>query len=327
MTFSRIGQFPLLYMGVTKGVLAVSGALVTLALRWLYRRMLRRGVPFTRQVVIAVAASYAASLPWTLVGNAVAYPFGDWLFGRAAPVRGPSAYLSGAVYHAFILLAWSLLYLGARHYVALAAERERAARAEALAHEARLQALRFQLQPHFLFNTLNAISTLVVEQRTDEASRMLARLSQFLRLTLDEHGTRQVTLDEELELVGRYLEIEQVRFADRLRVCYAVAADARAALVPALLLQPLVENAVRYAVAPREEGGTLAIEARRDGDRLLVSVADDGPGLPAGAAPRGIGLRNVRERLEQLYGDAHQLRLAEAAGGGLQVTIALPFAV
>jgi two-component system, LytTR family, sensor kinase len=327
MTFSRVGRFPLSYMVASKLVLATLGVVVSLGLRALYRRV-RRGEPSTaRIVVVAVVASYVAATVWTaahtLLDHRIAYLFDL----RPANIRSPLQLLYGAVYHAFALLAWSILYFAVTHHRALQAERERSLRAEALAQQARLQALRWQLNPHFLFNTLNAVSTLVAEERNAEAGRMLARLGDFLRLTLAGSDEPEVTVMDEIEYVRRYLDIERVRFGERLRVHFTHDRAAWGMRVPALLLQPLVENAVRYAIAPREEGGTLTIATRLDGATLRIVVQDDGPGLAGAAGAEsggGIGLANTRERLRQLYGDAARLALAEAPGGGLRVEIELP---
>jgi two-component system LytT family sensor kinase len=324
MTLSRVGRFPLDFMLLVKGELAVTGLLLTLGLRLVYRRMLAGGASLTRLVLASVVLSYVASVPWSLAGNAFMYAAARW-HPRVEPSGGLVWSLDGVVYQSFILLAWSLLYLGARHHRALQAERERALRAEALAQRARLDALRYQLNPHFLFNALNAVSTLVIDQRGDEAARMLARLSDFLRATLDGAGD-EVPLADELALVRGYLDIERVRFGDRLRTVVDADPATLGALVPVLLLQPLVENAVRHAVAPREEGGLVAVEARAAGDRLRLTVADDGPGLAAASptSSSGIGLANTRERLAQLYGAAHRFALEAAPGGGVRVVIELP---
>jgi two-component sensor histidine kinase len=326
MALSRIGAFPLPYMVASKGTLGLTGLLVTLGLRALYRRVLPPAAPIGRIVLVSVVASYLASLVWVAVNNVASAWYAGPLLGRRITIDNALELFNGAVYEAMALLAWSLLYFGIKHYRALQAERERALRAEALAHEARLRALRYQLNPHFLFNTLNAISTLVVERRTGEATRMLARLSDFLRLTLESGDAQEVPLDDELEFALRYLEIERVRFGERLTVRVEVEPEARSALVPAMLLQPLVENAVKHAVAPREGGGTIALEARRAGGVLRLVVADDGPGLAgdAHADGRGIGLANTRERLRQLYGAAHRLTLEPAPAGGLRVVVELP---
>jgi two-component system, LytTR family, sensor kinase len=333
MTTSRIGRFPLAYMAATKGALTVLGALLTaLLLRPLYRRLLRDDPPLPRLLAVVVAASYAVAILWTVADHLADVPIAATFLGRTTRYDGIGPLLNGSLYNAFILLAWSVLYVGVKQYLALAAERERALRAEARAHEARLEALRYQLNPHFLFNALNAVSTLVVEGRNAEATRTLARLGDLLRATLERPAAGEVPLADELELLRRYVDVEQVRLGDRLTVSVDVAPDAWAARVPALLLQPLVENAVRHAVAPREEGGRVTVTAatapRAGGGRTLrLTVSDDGPGIGNGGAPAaaGVGLANARTRLAQLYGDAHRFALGDAEGGGCRIEIELPF--
>jgi two-component system, LytTR family, sensor kinase len=204
----------------------------------------------------------------------------------------------------------------------------RASQLEARLAEAQLQALRMQLHPHFLFNTLNAISTLV-HRDPDAADRMIARLSDLLRISLEDIGVQEVPLRQELEFLERYLDIERIRFADRLSVDMEIAPETLGARTPYLILQPLVENAIRHGIAPRSTPGRVTIRARRDTGTLILEIADDGPGLPPGAAAPakdGVGISSTRARLEQLYGSAHRFELKNAASGGLVVTLVIPFA-
>ena len=234
-----------------------------------------------------------------------------------------------ASYHWNLLIYWAIVALvHARDYARDAQEhRVRAAELETGVAEARLQALTMQLRPHFLFNTLNAIAELIHED-PDAAERMVGRLADLLRRTLETDGSAEVPLATELELVDRYLDIQAVRFQDRLRVRWEVATDARAARVPAMILLPLVENAVRHGVSARPGPGEVGIRARREADTLRLEVWDDGPGLPAvsqNGARRGIGLANTRARLAQLYGATHRFELVDGAPTGLIVRMALPF--
>jgi hypothetical protein len=213
-------------------------------------------------------------------------------------------------------------------YARRSRERELAAsRLEKELTEARLDALKTQLQPHFLFNTLNMISTFVYED-PKTADAMLGHLSDFLRLTLRHSGVQEVALATELEFTGAYLAIMKARFEERLAVEVDATDEARAARVPHLLLQPLVENAVTHATSAHDRGGRVRIAARRCGERLAVVVEDDGPGLsgdPQGALSRGIGLSNTARRLAHLYGDAHTLSLVNREEGGLSVRVELPY--
>lgn len=328
MTLSRIGTYPLRFMVVAKGTLMVSGLVLSLGLRYVYRPLIRRGTPLITLVIVAVIASYAVSMVWTAIDNLLAVPMYP-AFGLRAPVYHTLLQVfNGAVYNAFAMLAWSVLYIGIRYYMALQSERERSLRAEAAAHRAQLEALRYQINPHFLFNALNAVSTLVTERRNDEAARMLARVSDFLRLTLTAPVRDEVPLADEIDYVRQYLDIERVRFGDRLRMEVDVAADAWEAAVPSFVLQPLIENAVRYAIAAREAGGTIVIEAKRAGPVLRVAIIDDGPGVREESRSNSngrIGLANTRDRLREMYGDRGRLELTNGNGGGTRATVEIPF--
>jgi sensor histidine kinase YesM len=193
--------------------------------------------------------------------------------------------------------------------------------------EARLDALRMQLNPHFLFNTLHAVSALIHDD-PDSADRVIARLSELLRLSLDQTKPQEVPLHEELVFLDRYLEIEQTRFADRLRVEKQVSPEVESALVPYLILQPLVENAIRHGIEPREDQGSVIIGAQRSNGMLQLRITDNGAGLAnqaEGASREGIGLSNTRSRLRHLYGENYRLELVSAAGGGLEARIDIPY--
>ena len=193
--------------------------------------------------------------------------------------------------------------------------------------QAKLQALRMQLQPHFLFNTLNAISTLV-HRDARAADEMIGNLSDFLRLTLETADQQEIPLRQELDFLDHYLAIEQVRFGERLRVSREIAPEALSALVPSLILQPLVENAIRHGLEPSRQAGLLTITASRAEGAVRLVVRDNGVGLkpaPAAAGREGIGLANTRARLRELYGEAARLELKAGPEGGLAVEITLPF--
>ena len=193
--------------------------------------------------------------------------------------------------------------------------------------EAQLASLRMQLNPHFLFNTLHAISALV-DRDPAGVRRMIARLSELLRSTLEEGAQPERTLEREVAFLSRYLEIMQLRFQGKLEVALDIDPEARTALVPTLILQPLVENAVKHGIANVRGGGRIDVRARREGDRLILSVRDTGPGpaAAAGAGPStGVGLRNTGERLRQMYGEADALSLRPAEGGGAIAEIRMPY--
>ncbi len=191
---------------------------------------------------------------------------------------------------------------------------------------AELQSLKMQLHPHFLFNTLNSISALLDED-AHAADEMLARLGDFLRLTLENSGAQTIALQEELEFLRRYLEIEQVRFQDRLTVGFAIDAETLAAQVPNMILQPIIENAIRHGIVERIAEGHIEITARRENDKLLLQVKDNGAGLqsPAISNGQGLGLSNTRARLQQIYGAAHRFELENASEGGTIARLEIPF--
>jgi two-component system LytT family sensor kinase len=216
------------------------------------------------------------------------------------------------------------------HWLILARrDREREQRTLALEAQlagAELQALRMQLHPHFLFNTLNTIAMLVREQDVTASVKLITQLSDVLRQVLRSVNTQEVPLSEEIAFTKSYLEIEEVRFADRLRVRWMVPDDVARGSVPHLILQPLVENALRHGIAQREDAGLLEIGARREGNRLLAWVSDDGPGLSATyAAGDGIGLSNVRARLAALYRADASLALESLPLGGVRATLSIPW--
>ena len=201
------------------------------------------------------------------------------------------------------------------------------ARLEAQLTGARLQALKMQMHPHFLFNTLHAISALM-HRDVEAADRMVARLSDLLRITLAHEGTQEVPLRQELEFLKPYLEIEQTRFGDRVQVRFDIPPDVLDAQVPHFILQPLVENSIRHGIAPRAGPGCIEIGAQRNGDQLCLQVRDDGCGLGRAASPaqgQGVGVSNTRARLEQLYGVRQHFRLADAPGGGTIAEVSIPY--
>lgn len=193
---------------------------------------------------------------------------------------------------------------------------------EAQLAQAQLAALKMQLQPHFLFNTLHAIATLM-EEDIKAAQRMLTRLSELLRLTLDHVGEQEVPLSKEIEFLKSYLEIEEIRFHDRLRITYDIPPETLEAQVPTLILQPLVENAIRHGIAPKAAGGSVSITASRNGGTLQITIIDDGRG--AAEIEQGVGLSNTRKRLEQLYGLNQTFEFGNVPDGGFTVALKLPF--
>lgn len=229
------------------------------------------------------------------------------------------------------LLYWAVLAIdyGVGHYRRLRERELRASQLEAQLSEARLEALKMQLQPHFLFNALHTIGQLIRTHRDVAAVQMVARLGDLLRRVLAAATTQEVPLKQELEFVRSYLEIERVRFRDRLAAVVEVSPETEEACVPHLILQPLVENAIRHGIAARGAGGRLHISARRVGSELHLTVVDDGAGLAGGPADgaehQGVGLKNTSARLHQLYGDAASFALTNGENGGVEARVVLPF--
>lgn len=277
--------------------------------------------------VAAAGNSLLASLLYTGM-RATAARFGG------APIDDAGTYVRD-VFLGSVALD-SLLYLtilvavhAFEYYRRYSAERLRTARLTAELTEARLQALKMQLHPHFLFNTFNTISMLVRRRRQAQAVEMIASLSSFLRYVLDHTDLQVVPIDEEINLLNSYLAIEHIRFGDRLTARVEIAPDVHQALVPTLLLQPLVENAIRHGVEPVERPGTVTVVVRRRDEVLDIVVSDDGLGLQDDwlrSPGFGTGLRNTKARLERLYGPDHTLSLRRAAEGrGTTVALSIPF--
>lgn len=237
--------------------------------------------------------------------------------------------LVSALQNAVVLFLWCSLYFSVKQWQQATSERERLLRAEAEVREAKLSALRYQLNPHFLFNSLNAVSTLILEGDAPAATRMLAQIGELLRTSLTGETVSEIPLAHEIAFTERYLAIEQTRLGRRLRVEIATSPEALDALVPSMLLQPLVENAVRHGIAPRLEGGTIRIQSDVRDDRLHVRVRNTGASCGKASlrelSAKGIGLGNTAERLKTLYASDHTFDLRWPFDGGCEVNIEIPF--
>lgn len=303
-------------------VSAAAGYSITLVMGATFRWLLNRKPIVTwggsvMTVAIAVAA-YSAIDAWMFN-----------MMDREGAAFNGSLFLGSVTINTLLLGAWSALYYGINFYLIVEQQADQLAALESQATSAQLAMLRYQLNPHFLFNTLNSISTLVLLKQTERANAMLSRLSSFLRYTLVYEPTAQVTLAQEVETLKLYLEIEKMRFEDRLRPEFEIDPAASKARLPSLLLQPLVENAIKYAVTPQEDGADISVAARLIGDRVQITVSDTGTGLN-GSVQRpkdstGVGLANIRDRLAQAYGEDQSIDFGNQGGGGFSVVIDIPY--
>jgi signal transduction histidine kinase len=254
-----------------------------------------------------------------------------WVFNmmdRSGAGFSGSLFLGSITINFLLLGAWSALYFGINFFLILEQREDEMLKLEGQASSAQLAMLRYQLNPHFLFNTLNSISTLVLLKQTEPANAMLSRLASFLRYTLVYEPTALVSLSQEVETLKLYLDIEKMRFEERLRTRFDIDPAAAEAKLPSLLLQPLVENAIKYAVTPLEEGADIHVEARLVGDRVRIIVSDTGPGLNSPVSDTtsstGVGLANIRDRLAQAFGEQQSFEYGCQPDGGFAVTIELP---
>ncbi|MFL6852830.1 MAG: sensor histidine kinase [Sphingomicrobium sp.] len=301
-------------------LLTATGYSLTLLMASLYRRLITMRAIWT--VIISLGTVMLASAAFSFIET---WSYSTFLRPDAKPVG--VEYFGAIILDFSLLAAWSALYYGINYYLLLEEEIDQRARLESQASTAQLAMLRYQLNPHFLFNTLNSISTLVLLKQTERANAMLSRLASFLRYTLVNEPTAKVTLVQEVETLKLYLEIEKMRFEDRLRPHFKIDGDAIGARLPSLLLQPLIENAIKYAVTPAEHGADIWITAQREGRAVRIEVADSGPGpggTPIDAQSTGVGLANIQDRLAQAYGPAHGYSTRTNEHGGFSVIIELP---
>ncbi len=323
---------PLLFSGVV-------GGLLTWPLRYIYGH-LSRGAPLQVLIVIITVCILIAAI-WTPVKNLLLMYFFDhvtlydlYLGNQPEGFHIGELFLT-LTYSFFMIMVWSCLYFGINYHFKLLHEKQLHFEAIRLSHVAQIKMLRYQINPHFLFNTLNAISTLVLRGDKSTANSMLARLATFLRFSLDNDPEQKIRLYDELKALMLYLDIEKTRFADRLKVKFDVQLEAERLLVPGLLLQPLVENAIKYAIAQMETGGVIEVSAKIHNNLLHLTVADNGPNsdsIPSSMAQLrkesqrgGVGLKNVIERLQVLYAENHQFSIhKKSTHTGCAVNIVLP---
>ena len=308
-------------------VTTITGFSISLVLSVIYRELIGRKPLMTWGVTALV-----------LLGAVIVYGSIDvWAqsiyYGDTRDATFAQRFIGLSFIPLTLLGGWSALYYAINFFLTVERQADRLERLEAQATAAQLAMLRYQLNPHFLFNTLNSISTLVLLKQTEPANAMLTRLSGFLRHTLITEPGSQVTLEQEIETLQLYLDIERMRFEDRLRTDFQIEEAAMSARLPSMLLQPLIENSIKYAVGAQEEGARISLTARVIGERLRLQVEDTGPGADLTpnstrtGAPisTGVGLANTRNRLVQAYGDAHLFETRSQPGGGFTVLIEIPF--
>jgi two-component system LytT family sensor kinase len=337
LNVAREGAWPAL---LDELLWVVVGGLLTLGFRSVFRRARSARLSYRSLGVLVLALSAFGAAVWYVVCHAAALailagllqlPDLVAIFAKFAAQTAMEPWLIPPLnYWAFYtttLLTWSSAYVGINSMLDLEIERAHAVRALKLAERARLCALQSQLNPHFLFNALNGIATLVREGERTRAADMVDMLGDFLRLTLQKLDSPEIRVSEELEFVEQYLRIQRLRFGSYFRTSVDADPETHDALVPTLILQPLVENAVRHGVLARTQGGALTVSIRRRDDALVVTVEDDGPGLgDGGAHPYGVGLKNSAERLAALYGDdAHMSVGPRPYARGFSVIVFLPF--
>ncbi|MEM9309944.1 MAG: histidine kinase [Pseudomonadota bacterium] len=308
-------------------VTTITGFSISLVLSVIYRELIGRK-PFITWGVTALV----------LIGAVIVYGSIDvWsqsiYYGDTRDANFAQRFIGLSFIPLTLLGGWSALYYAINFFLTVERQADRLERLEAQATAAQLAMLRYQLNPHFLFNTLNSISTLVLLKQTEPANAMLTRLSSFLRHTLITEPGSQVTLEQEIETLQLYLDIERMRFEERLRTHFEIEEAALGAQMPSMLLQPLIENSIKYAVGAQEEGARISLSARVVGPRLRLQVDDTGPG--ADLTPRstregtplstGVGLANIRNRLAQAYGTSHLFETRSQPGGGFTVLIEFPF--
>ncbi len=319
-------------------VQALLGVMLCVPLRYIYRKVWTK--VFWQQAAIIGGSIIGASVLWTLLRMQaflwlgqeydIWKDFGGWYFGSF-----------------MVFLSWTSLYFGSKVFSLLQLEREqryiatqqiqdeqlKRLSAETGSREAQIKMLRYQLNPHFLFNTLNSISALVKTKRLDQARSMISQLSDFLRFSLDNDAYQKVTLEDEIKALELYLNIEKVRYQDRLNVVFQISSRAKKAYIPSLILQPLLENSLKYAVAGKIDGGTIHMKAHIRAGALHISVDDTGPGLERAfyknpdktIFENGVGLKNIADRLKSHYGSDVDFRFSRSNLGGLCVKIKIPF--
>ncbi|MBL4803145.1 MAG: histidine kinase [Emcibacter sp.] len=318
-----LGEKPEFIYAVLMGV--IGGFWITIGLRHMYQFLRRSDMPplmLLGSVTLCIMISsmlFSFVEVWSM--NKLYDP--DWTMEGLG-------FLYRTLYDTFVLMAWTGLYFIINIHFQLQQQKEMYLAATAQAHQAQLKMLRYQLNPHFLFNTLNAISTLVLDKQAKEANSMITKLSAFLRFSLVSQPLQKTTVEEEVYALSLYLDIERVRFQERLKIIIDISEEAKTAMIPNLLLQPLVENSIKYAINPQLEGGTITIKALIKDKELNIILSDDGPGFSKDKSSiisqnsSGVGIENTKERLVKLYPNKSSFNILSQPNKGVTINITLP---
>ena len=314
-------------------IATITGFSISLILAVIYRQLIARRPLVTwgtTALVLPVAVGFHTFVDAWVIS----------LYRTESDASFAQLFIGVFYFDATLLGAWSALYYAINYFLQVEEQNDQLLRLEHQATMAQLAMLRYQLNPHFLFNTLNSISTLVLLKQTEPANAMLSRLSSFLRYTLINEPTGRVTVEQEVETLKLYLDIERMRFEERLRTTFRIDPETAAGLLPSLLLQPLVENAIKYAVSQQESGAEITITTQLVGQNIRITVSDTGPGLQSATTDNrlsgltydagepvstGVGLANIRDRLVQAYGERHRFETVGPPEGGFAVIIEIPF--
>jgi two-component system LytT family sensor kinase len=326
MFLATVPYLPLADAALNKGIYTAIGFLLNFPLWWLCRRLWRSPKWSWTLAATLLPVCYALALTWSWTSSAA------FFIASGQPLASVpwTRYFQHATTQTLAYITWSAFYFGVKQFLSAQQIREQALKAEALAKEARLQALRYQLNPHFLFNSLNTIASLVLDGQNEQAHRTILRLSQLLRSTLEGGTSDHTTVRAEAEFLEQYLGIEAERFSDHLRFHFQLEPDVLDHPVPHLILQPLVENAIRHGIGkPNYETAVISIAGRHDQGFLELSVADNGVGLAATEGngvvpPYGIGLSNTRDRLLAAYGPSATLALESNRPHGVVARVRIP---
>jgi len=301
---------------------AYSGWMLTIPLRYLYKYIWN--YKLVHIALIIVVASFGMGVVWQIIKN-----LNYWeIYKHGYRPDHLIYYTKYSVWSFYIMMGWSVLYFAIKYYQMLQTAKQNVLKANTQAHQAQLKMLRYQLNPHFLFNTLNAISTLILVKDNSIANGMVTKLSDFLRSTLDTDPMKKVTLENEIQVLTLYLDIEKVRFEDRLSVEFTIEEKCKNALVPSMILQPLAENSIKHAITVQESGGTIKVNVCCNDNQLIIEMSDNGPGAEVvdGNLYRenGVGLVNTKERLEALYDGEFSLMVSNNTPKGVKVNISIP---